>query len=175
MKNLILISSLNHPQIHLISQNHFVHTIQCLFFIFSETTFHLQKPHFFKASIAIIDMPTFSIIYIHHTTIKLEIATAKQWNNAILSCSPKTRTSKSDIALHSISNRIFFNLFMVSLPKVLPALSQNDQHFPFLNILAYLKSWIPVPLIQRQPLYSVWYFHNVPQQSLLQRTTTNSS
>ena len=73
----------------------------------SKTTFHLQKPHFSKASIAIIDMPTFSIIYIHHTTIKLEIATAKQWNSAIRSCSPKTWTSKSDITLHSISNRIF--------------------------------------------------------------------
>ena len=73
---------------------------------------HLQTPHFSKTSI--IDMSTFPII---HTTNKLEITTAKQWNNAILSCSLKSRTSKSHTTLHTISNRIFFSLFKASLTK----------------------------------------------------------
>ena len=53
------------------------------------------------------------------TPIELDIATANQWNNVILSF---------------ISNKIFFSLFMVRLPKVQPALSQNDQHLPSNNI-----------------------------------------
>ena len=87
MKNLILI-------IHLISHNHFLYTMYHLHLL--ETTFHLQKPHFST-----------------HKSIKLDIVTAQQWNNDIPSAH-QTQTLEAHKKLHFISNKTFFNLFMVS-------------------------------------------------------------
>ena len=75
MKNLILI-------IHLISHNHFLYTVYRLYLLV--TTFHLQKPYFST-----------------HKSIKLDIATTKQWNNDIPSARQNSNLKSSQkITLH---------------------------------------------------------------------------
>ena len=109
---------------------------------------------------------TFKTILLTLTPIELDIATANQWNNVILSCSPTLKPQKPTKHNTSLVTKSSSACLLSDCQKFSLLCHKMINTFPPKISIFYMKPWNPVPLIQRWPF--------IPCKQPIQNTFTRS-